>query len=151
MSRLCPECASILYGYENCSHHFENGRCLNCFWNGNVSEYIQKLKDSNLNKSRKILFIIDYFQSKYGAANIVVNDHWDADKEAIGLTDKTCKFLAYISTSSDKGNDYYIALENPPVDNDLPYSTAGEFDNLSLTELETILAKHLKLTALNEH
>ena len=36
MSNLCPECSHVLYGYENCVHQFENGRCIKCFWNGNV-------------------------------------------------------------------------------------------------------------------
>ena len=45
MRNLCPECSHILYGHENCDHQFVNGRCLKCFWNGNASEYIKKLKD----------------------------------------------------------------------------------------------------------
>jgi len=44
MTSLCPECAHVLYGYENCNHQFENGRCIKCFWNGNSTEYIKKLK-----------------------------------------------------------------------------------------------------------
>jgi len=40
MAGLCPECAHQLYGYENCSHKIENGRCVKCYWNGNVSEYL---------------------------------------------------------------------------------------------------------------
>ncbi len=43
MNGLCPECASALYGYENCNHIFEQGRCIKCLWNGNRSEYIQSL------------------------------------------------------------------------------------------------------------
>ncbi|MBX2843416.1 MAG: hypothetical protein KTR26_16715 [Flammeovirgaceae bacterium] len=41
MAELCPECACHLYGYENCDHKFENGRCINCYWNGNSSDYIK--------------------------------------------------------------------------------------------------------------
>ena len=29
MMGLCPECAHILYGYPNCDHHFQDGRCVN--------------------------------------------------------------------------------------------------------------------------
>lgn len=47
MSSLCPECAHILYGYENCKHIFENGRCMRCGWNGNISEYMQKTMVKN--------------------------------------------------------------------------------------------------------
>lgn len=122
-----------------------NGRCRKCFWNGSVSDYIQNLKDKNLNKSKKILSIIDFFQAKYGTTNILIIDHWDSDKEAIGLTEKSKQFLAYISTISNRENDYYLALENPSVDNELPYSPIGEFYNLSLIELEDKLIKHLKL------
>ena len=31
MMGLCPECAHILYGYPNCDHHFQDGRCVNCY------------------------------------------------------------------------------------------------------------------------
>ena len=44
MMGLCPECAHILYGYPNCAHHFRNGRCVNCYWDGSESEYIKSLK-----------------------------------------------------------------------------------------------------------
>lgn len=38
MANLCPNCSHYLYGYENCNHKFENGRCLNC----NLDEKIYK-------------------------------------------------------------------------------------------------------------
>jgi hypothetical protein len=41
---FCPECSHFLYGYENCIHNFKNGRCLNCFWDGSVSDYVNSLK-----------------------------------------------------------------------------------------------------------
>ncbi len=43
MMGLCPECAHILYGYPNCPHHFQNSRCVNCYWDGSKSGYIKKL------------------------------------------------------------------------------------------------------------
>ena len=43
MSSLCPECASILYGYENCNHSFKDGKCVKCLWDGSRSEYIKLL------------------------------------------------------------------------------------------------------------
>lgn len=45
MKGLCPECAFILYGYENCKHIFKNGKCIKCFWNGNRSDYIKSISD----------------------------------------------------------------------------------------------------------
>jgi hypothetical protein len=47
MAELCPECSYILYGYENCTHNFDNGRCLNCYWDGSVPDYVNGLKQSN--------------------------------------------------------------------------------------------------------
>lgn len=44
MMALCPECAHYLYGYPNCCHRFENGRCVYCHWNGSESAYIKSLK-----------------------------------------------------------------------------------------------------------
>ena len=44
MSSLCPECAHRLYGYENCEHIFENGKCIKCFWNGNKSNNAESRK-----------------------------------------------------------------------------------------------------------
>ncbi len=37
MMGLCPECAHVLYGYPNCDHHFQDGRCVNCYWDGSKS------------------------------------------------------------------------------------------------------------------
>ena len=42
MMGLCPECAHILYGYPNCDHHFQDGRCVHCYWDGSKSVYIKK-------------------------------------------------------------------------------------------------------------
>ena len=41
MQSLCPECAHKLYGYPNCSHVFENGRCKLCYWDGSRSEFLK--------------------------------------------------------------------------------------------------------------
>ena len=44
MEALCPECAHALYGYPNCYHVFQNGRCIYCYWDGSESEYVKHLK-----------------------------------------------------------------------------------------------------------
>lgn len=44
MIKLCPECSHYLYGYKNCNHNFEDGRCTNCYWNGDATNFIKGLK-----------------------------------------------------------------------------------------------------------
>lgn len=53
MISLCPECASIIYGYPNCNHIFKNGRCIHCYWDGSRSEYIKHCLDSNTKNIRE--------------------------------------------------------------------------------------------------
>lgn len=43
MKSICPECAHALYGYTNCAHVFENGRCILCYWDGRKSKFTEKL------------------------------------------------------------------------------------------------------------
>lgn len=42
MAGLCPNCANKLYGYSNCSHHFEDDICKKCGWNGQESGYVKE-------------------------------------------------------------------------------------------------------------
>lgn len=44
MMNICPECAHYLYGYPNCNHVFQNGKCIYCGWDGSESDYIKRLK-----------------------------------------------------------------------------------------------------------
>ncbi|MAE86141.1 MAG: hypothetical protein CMB80_25615 [Flammeovirgaceae bacterium] len=45
MAKLCPNCSHFLYGYPNCQHNFENGRCENCYWDGSTTNFINELKN----------------------------------------------------------------------------------------------------------
>ena len=49
MMDLCPDCAHKLYGYPNCEHDFESGKCTKCGWNGQTSKYLKNRakKDGN--------------------------------------------------------------------------------------------------------
>ncbi|MBN6709660.1 hypothetical protein JFL47_11575 [Haemophilus haemoglobinophilus] len=72
MSDLCPDCSHYLYGYENCNHKFENGRCIYCYWNGFSSDFINKnFKDTSYmnNLKQSLLNLIKYLSDE----NIIVN------------------------------------------------------------------------------
>jgi predicted RNA-binding Zn-ribbon protein involved in translation (DUF1610 family) len=45
MDTLCPECSHQLYSHEPCIHDFEEGRCLKCYWDGSVSDYLQSQRN----------------------------------------------------------------------------------------------------------
>ena len=47
MSGLCPECAHQLYGYDNCEHQMQDGRCKHCGWDGSVSPFIKALQQKS--------------------------------------------------------------------------------------------------------
>jgi len=99
-----------------------------------------------MNKSNTILDLISYLQNEFGEDAIVIADHWTDDPMAVGITNKTQKELAYLSIYSENENSYYLALENPPTNDDFPYTPAGEFDNLTLREVEEKIAEHLKIS-----
>ena len=43
MTALCPECSHVLYGYQNCNHKFNGGKCIFCLRDGSKSKYIKSL------------------------------------------------------------------------------------------------------------
>ena len=59
MMGLCPECAHVLYGYPNCDHHFQDGRCVNCYWDGSKSVYIKKLNQQVALASGPVIYCIE--------------------------------------------------------------------------------------------
>jgi len=96
-------------------------------------------------KTQQIKKLISYLIKKYGSANIIVTDYWDADNTAIGIADKTKEYTVYISDNGRTENRFYVSLENPPTTNNFPYTPAGDFDNLSGEEVEKIVIEHLKI------
>jgi len=47
MDSLCSECSHVLYGYEQCTHEFRDGRCVKCHWDGSESAYIKNLRQED--------------------------------------------------------------------------------------------------------
>ncbi|RZJ99752.1 MAG: hypothetical protein EOO46_22055 [Flavobacterium sp.] len=43
MTSLCPNCSQLLYGYDNCLHQFEDGRCVKCYWNGDTTKFLNDM------------------------------------------------------------------------------------------------------------
>ena len=96
-------------------------------------------------KDQSIIEVFELLRLKYGNSSILIQDYWESDNYAIGICDSTEKYLVYISTHLMKKGKYYVALENPPDNSSLPYSPAGEFDEITLEELFKLVLNHLKL------
>ncbi|MEH0157101.1 hypothetical protein V6R21_23470 [Limibacter armeniacum] len=87
-----------------------------------------------------------YFADKFGTDKFKIKDHWDADLHSIGLTDFSEKNLIYFSSYGKTDNVFYVALENPPQDNNgHPYTPAGDFDQVDLKGLEDLFIRHLRI------
>lgn len=94
-------------------------------------------------KEDRIKNLVLYLFKKFGVNSFKIKDHWDGDNIAIGLVDKNEKYLIYISALKNNSR-FFVALENPPIDSD-KYEPAGEFENLTLKDLEIKFKKHLRL------
>ena len=96
-------------------------------------------------KDTTIKTIVRHLQNKFGADNIVIKDHWDADNFAIGLTSKQNTNIVYISTYMKRNNEYFVELESPAEIENEEYKNCGDFDNINADKVEEIVRTHLNL------
>jgi hypothetical protein len=96
-------------------------------------------------KTEQIKYLTNHLLQKYGVDNIFVTNHWDADNMAIGLADKTKKYIVYISDYGKPENIFFVSLENPTESNELLYSAGEDFENQTMDEVEKIVVKHLRI------
>jgi len=100
-----------------------------------------KIDRDKLNKDKNIIQLIDHLENRFGLSKFIINDFWDADLCAIGLSDPQKKVLIYISTYGKRQGQYFISIEDiytPTISNNKP-------QNVQFKELEIIIASHLKL------
>ncbi len=88
--------------------------------------------------------MVKQLANKFGESSFKIKDYWDADLNAIGLTNNSEENLIYIAYY-EENNSFFVSLENRPQNPKDIFDSAGEFDNLNLGETEKLFAKHLKL------
>ncbi len=96
-----------------------------------------------LNKDKSLKRIVDLLLDKYGD-QILIKDFWEADLCAIGLCDKIQKHLIYISTLGLPIDRFNIVLEDL-TDNKENLIHVGEFNDITIDRLESILKNHLMI------
>lgn len=96
-----------------------------------------------INKDLQIRRIVDYLLNKYNE-NIIIKDFWDADLCAIGLSDKTEKYLIYISTFGLSIDRFNVVLEKIK-ENKENFLKVREFNDITLDKLEKTLVAHFKI------
>jgi hypothetical protein len=94
-------------------------------------------------KDERIKLTIDHLLIKFGKNKIKIKDYWEADLQAIGLTDNKEEHLVYISVHNKRNKEFFVSLEDMTPESKIPYKKVRQFESVSLMELETIITDHL--------
>ena len=98
-----------------------------------------------ISKDKNIVDILTFLQNKLGKENIVIIDHWNADRTAIGISNKTNTKLIYVSTNKKKSNEYFIELEITNQKNKEEYIKCGAFDGIDSDQVLSYVIKHFEI------
>ena len=98
-------------------------------------------------KDASVVAVVDQLRSRFGADALLVVDHWEADRCAIGLSrPDEPERLVYVCTFGKPPGRYDVSLELPPArGDDFPYTPAGDRSDLDFGELATVVGEHLGL------
>jgi len=108
-----------------------------------VSGYRYSMQDLNA-KDVSLQIAIAKLRHEFGATAFKVVDHWEADTCAVGIAHPdNHEILVYVSTCALPEHGYFVSLELPSEEADLPYRPAGEFNDVDLDNLVRIVRQHL--------
>lgn len=100
-----------------------------------------------MNKDDAVAAVIELLRHRFGNSIDVVG-HWDADRTAVGVARRdSAQPLVYIRALQSAGEQrFYVALESPPIcASELPYTPAGDYDDVSQAEVVALVGSHLNL------
>lgn len=103
----------------------------------------------SLQKDKSIIEMLKQLRKRIGFDEIVLNDYWEIDLCAIGISDISYRYLVYISTCDRKEGQYYVELENLNKEKPTDYNTVGKYENVSILEVERLVLDHLKISRSN--
>jgi hypothetical protein len=93
-------------------------------------------------KDKKILQLLSHLKQAFGKDSFRVNDHWDGDLCAIGLTDINETYLLYVSTFGKPESTYYAELEERRQQDSIGKPTAT-FEHLTKIDLEQVFRQYI--------
>lgn len=99
----------------------------------------------SLQKDVTIIAMLRQLGNRLGIDKFVLNDYWDIDLCAIGISDFNKRFLVYISTYDLEEGQYYVELENLNHENETNYETVGKYKDVDILELEKLTISHLRI------
>ncbi|MFV0540945.1 MAG: hypothetical protein ACK5MZ_06865 [Aestuariibaculum sp.] len=115
MDALCPNCAFYLYGYNNCEHSLEKGKCIKCFWDGSISKFIKILmkrrKNLSVSYNWEDIPHIPYQKKSYLTFGVSKNKRTiEIIGNKIGLKLMAKALLGIAETERD--DDYHIHIDD---------------------------------------
>lgn len=104
-----------------------------------------KINFNSIQKDKNIINLLKNLEKKIGENKFMLNDNWEGDLCAIGISDLNEKNLAYISTFGKKEGIYYVELENININKTGKFQTVEKHQNVNFEKLEKLFKKHLKI------
>jgi hypothetical protein len=99
-----------------------------------------------VDKEKLLKNTIENLQEMFGAEAFDIVDHWQGDLRAVGIARREDHdVLVYVSTDKQMGGRYFVSLELPSFDAEMPYDSAGDFKDVDFDELARIVKQHLSL------
>ena len=111
-----------------------------------LDELMHGSEEEGLEKDTAIFELLDRLRASLGRGSFQVVDHWDTDREAIGVAHPgDVRVLAYLALTADPIR-YTVYLELPSKDGDeVSYTPAGEHHDVTFEKLVGVVRRHLQV------
>jgi len=102
-------------------------------------------EEEDLDKDPRLFDVIQRLRRKLGRSSFIIVDHWEADREAIGIAKPTDpRVLAHIALTVSPEH-WMVHLESPAEPgSDLPYTSAGAFFEQDFDSMVHVIREHFQ-------
>jgi hypothetical protein len=85
-----------------------------------------------LRKDKTIIDLLNHIELKFGFDSFQVQDNWDADLCAVGITDASNSFLLYISSYDKPKDHFHLELEKNDGSQSIIKTTTNNLEEFDL-------------------